>query len=79
METISLKSRIKNAKSDVEVSELLTEGKAYVFTSKKTRNLWVHAGRRVLAGLKGQTYIQPKQVEPEFVDVVKDKKKKKVD
>lgn len=76
MSTQSLKTRIKTAKSEVEVSDLLKEGKSYIFTSTKTRNSWVHAGRRTLASLKGQTYVTPKQVETEFVE--KKEKKQKV-
>lgn len=73
----SLKNRIKAAKSDVEVSDLLKEGKSYIFTSTKTRNAWSNTGRKVIASLKGQTYVAPKQAEPEFVEK-KDKKQKKV-
>lgn len=72
----SLKTRIKTAKSESEVSDLLKEGKSYVFTSTKTRNSWVHASRRVLASFKGQTYVAPKQVETEFVE--KKEKKQRV-
>ena len=77
MSTQSLKSKIKSAKSDTAVSDLLKEGKTYIFASKKTRSAWVHASRRTLAGLKGQTYIAPKEAEAEFVEKKEKKQRNK--
>ncbi len=75
MAQTSLKNRIKSAKSETEVSELLKEGKTYQFASVKTKNSWSHTGKKIVASFKGGTYTAPVK-ETEFVE--KKPKKQKV-
>lgn len=71
----SLKSRIKSATTEAEVLNLLKEGKSFEFASKRTRNSWLHASKRVIASFKGTTYVAPVK-EDDFVE--KKTKKQKV-
>ena len=75
MSKTSLKSRIKSAKTEAEVADLLKEGKSYDFASVRTRNSWIHTSKKVISSFKGNTYVAPVE-EQEFVE--KKTKKQKV-
>lgn len=77
MNSISLKERIRSAKSAEEIKTLLEEGKTYEFSHPKTVRAWKKTSSQKLAALKGEVYKAPVQVEaPDEPEVEIPKKKR---
>jgi len=69
-----LRQKILTAQSVEAVNQLLEVGKTYEFASRKTRNSWKSAARRVAAYLKGEKPVAVAPVEQE--EIVTPKKKR---
>ena len=55
---MGLREQIKNAGSEIEIHQLMSNGKTFDYVSEKTRNAWKSTARSRIVGLSKTTSAQ---------------------